>query len=68
MTKRKKLTAQLPPTPCTPAMREQMVSFAEKEGRALADVQREAFSLFLSMNDSISDIPESISDSIKKGA
>lgn len=46
------LTAQLPPTPCTPEMRKQLVEFARQNNRTIADIQREAFSLFLSKLDS----------------
>lgn len=42
------LTEQLPPTPCTPEMRSQMLEIAKEQGTSLAEVQRRAFSLFLS--------------------
>ncbi len=45
---KKKLSAWLPPTPCTPEMRERLIEVAEQEGRSLADLQRSAMSLFLS--------------------
>lgn len=41
------MTALLPATPCTPEMATQFRTIAEKEGRSLADLQRQAFSLFL---------------------
>ncbi len=68
MPKHKKLTAQLPATPCTPALRAQLESYAEKEGRALADVQREAITLFLHLNDSFSKTPASKHIDLEKGA
>jgi hypothetical protein len=46
--KREKLTEQLPPTPCTPEMRQQVVDIAQKYGLSIAKVQREAISIFLS--------------------
>lgn len=48
---KKRLSSQLPPTPCSAEMRARMSSIAESEGRSLADVQRDAFSLFLSKYD-----------------
>lgn len=47
-TKKKILSAQLPATPCTPEMRDNLVKVAEQQGRSLADLQRSAISLFLS--------------------
>lgn len=47
-TKKKVLTAQLPPTPCIPEMRDQVVELAAKKGWSLAEVQRNAIALFLS--------------------
>lgn len=52
MSYRKKYTAQLPPTPVTPQMRERVESFAQEMRLSLSEVQREALSLFLSKNDS----------------
>jgi len=49
--RRKLLTCWLPPTPCTPDMREQMVNLANESGRSLADLQRNAIALFLQNND-----------------
>lgn len=46
-TKRNRFTASLPPTPCTPEMRERMVAIADQEGKSLADLQRSAMTLFL---------------------
>lgn len=51
-TKRRRLTAQLPPTPCTPDMRAAVINEAEKRGVSIADVQRQAFTLFLAQFDS----------------
>jgi hypothetical protein len=48
--KKAKLIHTLPPTPCTPEMRDQMVQAAKNQGRSLADIQREAFSIFLRKN------------------
>jgi hypothetical protein len=45
--KRPVLTAQLPPTPCTPEMRETLVTLAKNNNVSIADIQRQAFSLFL---------------------
>jgi hypothetical protein len=47
-TKKKVLTAQLPPTPCTPQMRESLVEIAMQRNITIAEIQRQAFSLFLS--------------------
>jgi len=49
----------LPPTPCSPTMREQMVKVAEEQNISLAAVQRRAFALFLSGNDSKTIIDDS---------
>ena len=46
--KKKVLTAQLPSTPCTPQMRESIVELAVQRNVTIAEIQREAFSLFLS--------------------
>lgn len=48
MRTKKRMSALLPPTPCTPEMREQMVMIAGMQGRSIADIQRDAISLFLS--------------------
>lgn len=48
MATKKRMDQQLPPTPCTQAMRESLIKIAEKEGRSIADLQREAIALFLS--------------------
>lgn len=55
MAKRKILTAQLPPTPCTPEMRSRVVELAESEGRSIAEIQRDAITLFLRRHDRKSD-------------
>lgn len=44
---------QLPATPCTPEMRESITVLARAKGVSLAEIQRQAFSLFLSENYSI---------------
>jgi dsDNA-binding SOS-regulon protein len=43
-------TQFLPSTPCKPEMRDEMLELARKKGVSLAELQREAFSLFLSQN------------------
>lgn len=50
MKRRKKniLTERLPATPCTPEMRERFLSIVDSEGKSIAEMQRTAFSLFLS--------------------
>lgn len=53
MRTKKRLTAFLPSTPCTPEMRESLVEKAKREGKSLADLQRSAIALFLSSSDSI---------------
>lgn len=53
MSTKKKLDAWLPSTPCTQKMRESLIAVAEQQGRSLADVQREAISLFLRSFDSL---------------
>jgi len=55
------LTAQLPPTPCTPQMREMIVKLSSQRNRTIADIQREAFSLFLSNLDRQSTMFETLS-------
>lgn len=51
--KRVRLDALLPATPCTPQMREKMRELAQREGASLAELQRAAFSLFLSQADNL---------------
>lgn len=46
--KRVRFDSLLPATPCTPKMREEMQELAKREGVSLAELQRAAFSLFLS--------------------
>ncbi len=50
MARRKLLIDQLPPTPCTPDMRRKIVEISDKEGVSIAEVVRNAISLFLSEN------------------
>jgi hypothetical protein len=52
VTRRKKLTERLPATPCTPAMRDAVFAVAEDQGRSIADIQRDAITLFLRKNGS----------------
>ena len=54
MPRKKKLTAQLPPTPCTPALRKAVEDEANRREVSMSDLTREALSLFLGLNDSIS--------------
>lgn len=63
-TKRAVLTVTLPPTPCTPEMREKMVALASVSNKTIAEIQREAFSLFLLTNDRESIITEREVESI----
>lgn len=60
LVKRVRFDATLPATPCTPEMREKMQEVAQREEMSLAEVQRAAFSLFLSEIDNsvISDANE----------
>jgi len=44
------LTASLPPVPITPEMRQQIETIASQKNKTLSQLQREALSLFLSMN------------------
>lgn len=48
---KRRMTAFLPPTPCTPEMRQRVEAYAEKEGRSIAEVQRDALSLFFARID-----------------
>lgn len=47
-TKKKVFDVTLPPTPCTAKMREQIVYLAEERNVSVAEVLRDAISLFLS--------------------
>lgn len=58
------MSAFLPPTPCLPEMRERLLSEAKRQGKSIAELQREAVSLFLSRIDSncIKDVSEVIKE------
>jgi hypothetical protein len=45
------MDAQLPATPCTQEMRNQVVKLAQQRGMSLSEIQRQAVSLFLRTND-----------------
>lgn len=45
------MTAFLPSTPCLPEMRERLLSEAKRQGKSIAELQREAIALFLSHAD-----------------
>lgn len=49
-TKKRKLSSQLPPTPVTPEMREQVIKYATSRGVSVAEIQREALAIFLRRN------------------
>ena len=63
-TKRAVLTVTLPPTPCTPEMREDLVGLARQRNQTIAEIQREAFSLFLSTVNTVPVIHEREAESI----
>ncbi len=48
---KQRMTALLPSTPCTQQMRDDLVAMAEREGKSLSQLQRQAVALFLSKND-----------------
>lgn len=48
---KKRLTARLPATPCTQQMRDAFEKLAKENDCDLAELQRAAFSLFLSSSD-----------------
>lgn len=48
---KRRMSAFLPPTPCTPELRQAVQKFAEDHGRSIADIQRDALSLFLLRDD-----------------
>ncbi len=52
MRTKQKMSAQLPPTPCTEEMRDKIIKIAAEEGKSIAEVQRTAISLFLASFDS----------------
>jgi len=45
------LTAELPPMRCTPELRDRIVAIADRERISIAEVQRQALSLFLTERD-----------------
>lgn len=47
MARKRRLIASLPPTPCTPELRQSVVKRADAEGVSIADVTRQALTLFL---------------------
>lgn len=47
-----RFTALLPATPCTSQMRDALVRIAKAEDKSVAEVQRQAYILFLSRIDS----------------
>lgn len=49
-TKRRQFLSILPATPCTPEMRDQVITIAESRGVSVAELQRDALSLFLGTN------------------
>lgn len=58
---KRRMSASLPRTPCTPELRDRMVTYAAKEGRSLTDIQRDAIALFLSKNDTQSVVNDTLS-------
>lgn len=50
MRTKQKFDAQLPATPCDAEMRTKMVTRAASEGKSLAELQRDAFAIFLRRN------------------
>lgn len=60
---KKAMTVSLPPARCSPDMRDRLVAIAEKQGRSLSDIQREAIRVFLSQFDTksiMTDTPSTI--------
>lgn len=49
-TKKPVFTMLLPPTPCTPQMREDLINYAASIGESIAEIQRRSFALFLAEN------------------
>lgn len=47
ITKPATFTTQLPATPCTDEMREKIIEIAQNNGVSIANIQRNAFALFL---------------------
>lgn len=45
-----KFPAMLPSTPCTAEMRDQIMEIVKQRNSSIAEVQRDAFSLFLAAN------------------
>jgi hypothetical protein len=56
--KPQRLTATLPPTPCTQETRNRMVKLAQENNVSLAHAQRAAFALFLSLFNTKPDTPD----------
>jgi hypothetical protein len=50
-TKKKTMVAYLPVTPCTMDMKDRMLKIASDKGISLAELQREAFRVFLTKSD-----------------
>jgi hypothetical protein len=53
ITKRAVFTAWLSATPCTPEMRERVIAIASERNLSVAELQRQAISLFLSSADRV---------------
>lgn len=62
MARRKVMTELLPSIPCTPEMRAQVVEVADRHGVSMADIVRDAITLFLSDFDSIASNSASTAD------
>ncbi len=52
-TKKPKLVAMLPATPCTPEMRKEVEDYVTSAGMSFAELHRAAIELFLRRSDSI---------------
>lgn len=64
---RRKLTSSLPPTPCTPDMRAKVEQISKDKGVSLAEIQRDAITLFLARNErqTIKNVKKSISQGVQ---